>query len=42
MCAILNLMSENGIDGYRTASVLGYALLPMVVLSSFSIIFHLV
>ncbi|KAJ1328813.1 hypothetical protein BSLG_009900 [Batrachochytrium salamandrivorans] len=29
MYAILNLMSETGIDGYRTASVLGYALLPM-------------
>ncbi|WWC90530.1 uncharacterized protein L201_005466 [Kwoniella dendrophila CBS 6074] len=27
---LLNLMSENGIDAYRTASVLGYCLLPMV------------
>ncbi|KAI9104621.1 hypothetical protein DFS34DRAFT_567244, partial [Phlyctochytrium arcticum] len=38
--AILNLMSESGIDGYRTASVLGYCLLPMVVLSSFSTLLH--
>lgn len=28
--ALLNLMSEKGIDAYRTASVLGYCLLPMV------------
>ncbi|WVQ95112.1 hypothetical protein IAU59_002206 [Kwoniella sp. CBS 9459] len=27
---LLNLMSEQGIDAYRTASVLGYCLLPMV------------
>ncbi|OXG61109.1 hypothetical protein C351_04642 [Cryptococcus neoformans c8] len=27
---LLNLMSETGIDAYRTASVLGYCLLPMV------------
>jgi len=27
---LLNLMSERGIDAYRTASVLGYCLLPMV------------
>lgn len=27
---LLNLMSENGIDAYHTASVLGYCLLPMV------------
>ncbi|KAL7751878.1 SNAP receptor [Sorochytrium milnesiophthora] len=33
MYSILNLMSETGIDGYRTASVLGYCLLPMVLLS---------
>ncbi|RKO89663.1 hypothetical protein BDK51DRAFT_12257, partial [Blyttiomyces helicus] len=38
MYAILNLMSETGIDGYRTASVLGYCLLPMVVLSSLSVL----
>ncbi|CAG8610140.1 921_t:CDS:10, partial [Paraglomus occultum] len=30
---ILNLMSESGVDGYRTASVLGYCLLPLVLLS---------
>lgn len=38
---ILNLMSESGIDGYRTASVLGYCLLPMVVLSSLSTVLQL-
>lgn len=27
---LLNLMSDRGIDAYRTASVLGYCLLPMV------------
>ncbi|CAG8801645.1 15502_t:CDS:2, partial [Dentiscutata erythropus] len=30
---ILDLMSESGVDGYRTASVLGYCLLPLVLLS---------
>ncbi|KAI9327545.1 hypothetical protein BDR26DRAFT_875164 [Obelidium mucronatum] len=39
--AILNLMSETGIDSTRTASVLGYCFLPMVLLSSFSILLHL-
>jgi len=34
---ILNLISEAGIDMLRAASVLGYCLLPMVVLSFFSI-----
>ncbi|KAJ3008566.1 hypothetical protein HKX48_008454 [Thoreauomyces humboldtii] len=38
---ILNLMSESGIDGYRTASVLGYCLLPMVLLSSVSTLLQL-
>ncbi|KAI9245744.1 hypothetical protein BY458DRAFT_528500 [Sporodiniella umbellata] len=38
---ILNLMSENGIDGSRTASVLGYCLLPMVMLSGFSVVLKL-
>ncbi|KAJ3100931.1 pre-mRNA-splicing factor cwc22 [Phlyctochytrium planicorne] len=36
MYAILNLMNEQGVDGYRTASVLGYCLLPMVLLSFLS------
>lgn len=36
MVAILNLMSDAGIDGYRTASVMGYCLLPMVLLSILS------
>lgn len=35
--ALLNLMSESGIDAYRTASVLGYCLLPLVLLSVVSI-----
>ncbi|ORY45276.1 Yip1-domain-containing protein [Rhizoclosmatium globosum] len=39
--AILNLMSESGIDSARTASVLGYCFLPMVLLSSLSILLHL-
>ncbi|KAL2916497.1 hypothetical protein HK105_203930 [Polyrhizophydium stewartii] len=39
MYAILNLMSETGIDGSRTASVLGYSLLPMVIASSLSMVF---
>ena len=39
--AILNLMSQAGIDIYRTASVLGYCLLPMVLLSSISVLLRL-
>ncbi|KAI8987862.1 hypothetical protein BDF20DRAFT_814874 [Mycotypha africana] len=38
---ILNLMSENGIDWSRTASVLGYCLIPMVMLSGFSVVLEL-
>ena len=38
---ILNVMSENGIDLYRAASVLGYSLLPMVILSSLTALLHL-
>lgn len=34
---LLNLMSPSGIDAYRTASVLGYCLLPMVGLGSVGI-----
>jgi hypothetical protein len=34
---LLNLMAETGIDAYRTASVLGYCLLPMVGLGSIGI-----
>eukprot|EP01113_Clastostelium_recurvatum_P019117 TRINITY_DN2254_c0_g1_i1.p1 TRINITY_DN2254_c0_g1~~TRINITY_DN2254_c0_g1_i1.p1 ORF type:complete len:259 (-),score=56.92 TRINITY_DN2254_c0_g1_i1:49-768(-) len=41
MYFILNLMSENGIDIYRVISVLGYCLLPMVLLAFFSLIFPL-
>ncbi|KJE94158.1 smap-5-prov protein [Capsaspora owczarzaki ATCC 30864] len=38
---ILNLMSESGISLARTVSVLGYCLLPMVILSSISILLSL-
>lgn len=38
---LLNMMSESGLDLYRTASVLGYCLLPMVLLSSLSILLRL-
>ncbi|GMK59652.1 hypothetical protein CspeluHIS016_0802580 [Cutaneotrichosporon spelunceum] len=34
---LLNLMSDSGIDAYRTASVLGYCLLPMVGLGGIGI-----
>ncbi|EJU04454.1 Yip1-domain-containing protein [Dacryopinax primogenitus] len=37
MYALLNLMSETGIDAYRTASVLGYCLLPMVAMGALSV-----
>lgn len=39
--AILNLMAETTIDGWRTASVLGYCLLPMVTLSLLSSVLRL-
>lgn len=35
--AVLNLMSLRGLDIYRTASVLGYCLLPIVLLAAISI-----
>lgn len=38
---LFNLMSDKGIDGSRTASVLGYCLLPMVLLSAYTIILPL-
>ncbi|KAF6761203.1 Yip1 domain family protein [Ephemerocybe angulata] len=38
---LLNLMSERGIDAYRTASVLGYCLLPMVGVSAINIMITL-
>lgn len=41
MYTILNLMSENGINSYQVASVLGYSILPIVILSSISILTHL-
>jgi len=34
---LLNLMSEQGIDAYRVASVLGYCLLPMVGVGALSV-----
>ncbi|CDH49601.1 yip1-domain-containing protein [Lichtheimia corymbifera JMRC:FSU:9682] len=38
---LFNLMSDKGIDGSQTASVLGYCLLPMVLLSAYTIILPL-
>jgi len=35
---LLNLMSEQGIDAYRVASVLGYCLLPMVGVGALSVV----
>jgi hypothetical protein len=34
---LLNLMSEQGIDAYRVASVLGYCLLPLVGVGAISV-----
>lgn len=34
---VFNLMSQQGIDLYRATSILGYSMLPMVVLSFFAI-----
>lgn len=39
--SLLNLMSENGIDMLRVASILGYCLLPMVIFSFSSVILPL-
>jgi protein YIPF5/7 len=39
--ALLNLMSEQGIDAYRVASVLGYCLLPMVGVGALSVMITL-
>ncbi|GAA5860053.1 hypothetical protein JCM5353_004275 [Sporobolomyces roseus] len=41
MYALLNLMSPHGIDAYRTASVLGYCILPLVLLSMFNVVLNL-
>ncbi|KAH8921985.1 Yip1-domain-containing protein [Atractiella rhizophila] len=38
---LLNLMSPNGIDAYRTASVLGYCLLPMVLIGGLGVVVSL-
>ena len=35
--AVLNLMSSKGIDVYRTASIMGYCLLPIVFLAALSV-----
>jgi len=35
---IFNLMSDKGIDIYRTASVMGYSLLPIVLLAALSVL----
>jgi len=39
--SLLNLMAETGIDAYKTASVLGYCLLPMVGVGAISIVVKL-
>ncbi|KAI8801476.1 hypothetical protein BJ742DRAFT_779310 [Cladochytrium replicatum] len=41
LSVVLNLMSENGVDIWLTASVLGYCTLPMVILSFLYALFHL-
>ena len=41
MYVVLNLMSSSGVSVGCVVSVLGYCLLPMVILSCFSIIVHL-
>lgn len=39
--SILSLMSTSGADAYRTASVLGYSLMPMVLLAAISAVIPL-
>jgi hypothetical protein len=39
---LLNLMSEQGMDGSRTASVLGYCLLPMILVSLVALFFNII
>lgn len=41
MYLILNLMSDDGIDLSRTVSILGYCLLPVVILSAINVIINL-
>ncbi|GAA6061887.1 hypothetical protein JCM10212_000528 [Sporobolomyces blumeae] len=41
MYCLLNLMSPTGIDAYRTASVLGYCILPLVLLSMVNVVLNL-
>jgi hypothetical protein len=38
---LLNLMSEKGMDGNRIASILGYCLLPMILVSIVSLFFNI-
>ena len=35
--SLLNLMCDKGIDIYRTASIMGYCLLPLVILAALSV-----
>ena len=37
MWGVLNLMSARGIDIYRAASIMGYCLLPLVILAALSV-----
>lgn len=39
--AVLNLMCPQGIDLLRTASIIGYSLLPIVILAAVSVVFDL-
>lgn len=41
MYMVLNLMSDVGVPAGCVVSVLGYSLLPMVLLSCFSLVVHL-
>lgn len=38
---LMNLMSERGVDIYKTASILGYCLLPIIALAGLSIILRM-
>jgi apolipoprotein N-acyltransferase len=41
MWAVLNLLHEQGIDMYRVCSVLGYGLVPIVLLALFNVVLDL-
>ena len=41
LCMILNLLHSTGLDFWRTCSVLGYSLIPVIVLAAVAIIINL-